>query len=83
MLTGLRSARVHSLGEQVAVRYQAGRKIKRGGKKQSQVINKNLVTRIYRWTAILGSKCVIVGNGDSKGFSHDGWVRMGLTDLVV
>ena len=36
-------------------------------KKKSQVINRNLVTRIYRWTAILGRECVIVGNGD-KGF---------------
>lgn len=29
---------------------------------------------------MLGRKCVIVGNGgDSKGFSQDGWVRIGLT----
>lgn len=37
----------------------------------------------YRWTAMLGRKCVMVGNGDSMGFSHDGWVRTDLLSSVV
>lgn len=49
--------------------------------KESQVINRILVTRINRWTAILGRKCVIVGNGDSKGFNRDGRVS-GLTSSL-
>lgn len=34
------------------------------------------------WAAILERKCVMVGNGDSMGFSHDGWARMDLLSCL-